>query len=209
MQELLQLPLQVQATLVAGYLGYVILKRDYRNIEKTTDVWMLILVLGMPTALIIQFYDSKCAYLSVFIAPLMAIIWIKWLENRWRDFLHEKHISHRINEGNVWKTLSSDKNVQATQIKLFHENGKCYCCHNTLEFINEPFAPFIMDDDGIAFYVSHVIAKDDDDWEEIEDVKLKPTLGSIITYFPRSDIKLLEIRYIKPNQKILEDEVTS
>ncbi|WP_201525898.1 hypothetical protein [Psychrobacter frigidicola] len=38
MQELLQLPIQIQATLVPGYLGYALLKRDYRKTEKITDM---------------------------------------------------------------------------------------------------------------------------------------------------------------------------
>ena len=40
MQELLQLPLQVQATLVSGYIGYVLLRRDHRTTEKLVDVWI-------------------------------------------------------------------------------------------------------------------------------------------------------------------------
>ena len=53
-----------------------------------------------------------------------------------------------------------------------------------------------MDEDGIAFYVTH-IAKAGENWEEEDDVKLADDLGSMVTYFPREDIKLLEMRYHK------------
>lgn len=197
MQELLQLPLQVQATLVAGYLGYIILKRDYRKTEKLSDMWMLILFLGLPTALTVQLCDSPWAYLSIISGPLIAFVWLKFAEARWTKFLHRNKVSHTVSSGDVWKTLSSHKGIAATEIKLFHKNGSAYACHGTSQFIGEPFEPFIMDDDGIAFYVTHVIKDGQDDWEEEDDVKLGPEHGSMITYFPRDDIKFLEMRYIK------------
>lgn len=197
MQELLQLPLQIQATLVAGYLGYALLKRDYRKNEKITDVWLLVLVLGLPTAIILYLYDSTVAYLSVFSGPLFAYAWVKWLEPMWAEFLQRHHVSHHMNDGDVWKTLAAHKKVATTEIKLFHKNGTCYACHGTSQFIGEPFAPFIMDDDGIAFYVTHTIKQEQENWEEEDDVKLDSDQGSMITYFPRDDIKFLEMRYKK------------
>lgn len=196
MQELLQLPLQVQATLVAGYLGYILLRRDYRKTEKLVDVWMLILVLGLPTALAVQLWDSAYAYFSIPSGILIAYWWLTKGEKKWRDYLYKKKVSSTLNLGNVWKTLSSHKGVAATQIKLYHKDGTCYASQNTSEFLDEPFAPFTMDEDGIAFYVTH-IAKAGENWEEEDDVKLADDLGSMVTYFPREDIKLLEMRYHK------------
>lgn len=196
MQELLKLPIQIQATLVAGYLGYIILKRDYRKNEKPTDVWMLVLLLGLPTALTVQLWESNWAYLAVLSGPIIAYLWLKFADYKWTDFLYKSKVSHNINTGDVWKTLSSHKGVAATQIKLYHKDGTCYASQETVEFLDEPFAPFIMDDDGIAFYVTH-IAKVGEDWEKEDDVKLADDLGTMVTYFPRNDIKLLEMRYQK------------
>lgn len=197
MQEIIQLPLQVQATLVAGYLGYIVLKRDYRKTEKSADMWLLILVLGLPTAIIVQLCDSMSAYLSVFIAPILAFIWVKWLDSSWRQFLYHNQVSHRLNEGDTWNTLSSHKGVVATQITLTRKDGSCYLCQSTARFNDEPFAPFVMDDDGIAFYVTDFMGKDDKNWETVQDVKLSPEYGSLLTYFPREDIKFLEMRFTK------------
>lgn len=196
MQEILQLPLQVQATLVAGYLGYVLLRRDYRKTEKLVDVWMLILVLGLPTALTIQLWDSPYAYCAIPSGLLIAYWWLTRGEGKWSDFLYKKNVSSTLGLGDVWKTISSHKKVGATQIKLYHKDGTCYACHNTVDFLDEPFAPFTMDEDGIAFYVTH-IAKAEQDWEEEDHVKLADDLGSMVTYFPRDDIKFLEVRYHK------------
>ena len=197
MQELLQLPLQIQATLVAGYWGYIILKRDYRNTEKLTDVWMLVLLLGLPTALTIQFLDSNWAYLAVLLGPIIAFIWVKFAEASWTGFLHRNKVSHTIGSGDVWKTLSSHKGVEATQIKLIHKDGRQYLCNNTSDFYGDIFAPFIMDDDGIAFYVTHTRSIGRASWSKVNDVKLTPEYGSMITYFPRADVHFLELRYIR------------
>lgn len=197
MQELLQLPLQVQATLVAGYIGYVLLRRDYRKTEKLVDVWMLILVLGLPTALAIQLWDSAYAYLFIPSGLLLAFCWLTWGEDKWRDFLYKMNVSNTLNIGDVWKTLSTHKGVEATQISLINKDGKVYLCDNPSRFNGEPFAPFIMDDDSIAFYVTHTKGKEDVNWKEIDDVKMGPEFGSALTYFPRADISLLDIRYIK------------
>ena len=197
MQELLQLPLQVQATLVAGYLGYVLLRRDYRKTEKIVDVWMLILVLGLPTALAVQFWDSVWAYVFIPSGILLAHCWLTWGEERWRKYLYEKNMSNTLNLGDVWKTLSTHKGVEPTQISLVNKDGKVYLCDNPSIFDGEPFAPFIMDDDSIAFYVTHTKSKEDEDWKEINDVKMSPEFGSSLTYFPRADVSLLDIRYTR------------
>ena len=97
MQELLQLPLQVQATLVAGYLGYILLRRDYRKTEKLVDVWMLILVLGLPTALAVQLWDSAYAYFSIPSGILIAYWWLTRGEKKWRDYLYKKKVSSTLN----------------------------------------------------------------------------------------------------------------
>ena len=201
MQELLQLPLQIQATLVAGYWGYIVLKRDYRNTEKLTDVWMLVLLLGLPTALTIQLCDSNWAYLAVLSGPIIAFIWVKFAEAGWTDFLHRSKVSHTISSGDVWKTLSSYKGIEATQIKLIHKDGRQYLCDDTNEFCGDVFSPFIMDDDGIAFYVTDTKNAGGTDWIEVADVKLSSEYGSMITYFPRTDIHFLQMRYIKDIRK--------
>lgn len=196
MHELLKLPLQVQAILVAGYMGYLIYKRDHRKNENQTDMLMLILLFGLPTALILHFDNDKIAYLSVFLGLLLALLWVKTLSKHWTNFLYKHDISHTLNEGDVWKTLSSTKGVAATQIILYHKNGKQYLCDGTVDFIGEPFAPFTMDDDGIAFYVTHV-ATNGGNWVEVSDVKLQPEFGSKITYFSKSDIDLVDMRFIR------------
>ena len=200
MQELLQLPLQIQATLVAGYWGYIVLKRDYRNTEKLTDVWMLVLLLGLPTALTIQLWDSNWAYIAVLSGPIIAFIWVKFAEAGWTGFLHRSKVSHTISSGDVWKTLSSYKGIEATQIKVIHKNGRQYLCNHTSDFHEDVFAPFIMDDDGIAFYVTDTKKENDEEWSVVGDVKLDEH-GSMITYFPRADIHFLELRYIKDAKK--------
>lgn len=201
MQELLQLPLQVQATLVAGFLGYSIYKRDYRNTEKATDMLLLVLLFGLPTSLILQYFDnSPWAFLSVFIAPVMAFVWVKWCESRWVNFLYRQDVSHKVNQGDVWKTLSSTKGVAVTQIILYHKNGKRYMCDATVDFNGEPFAPFTMDEDGIAFYVTGVFSQGDTEWQMINDVKMSADYGSMITYFPRADIEFLDMRFSRYTQ---------
>ena len=195
MQELLQLPLQVQATLVAGYLGYIILKRDYRKTEKLSDMWMLILFLGLPTALLIQFWDSSWAYASVLLGPLLALIWTKCIDKCWNKFLYDSKISNKVNEGDVWKTISSNKNVAPTQISLTTKDGACYLCEDATQFNGEEFASFVMDDDGIAFYVTDFLNPGESTWNEVEDVQLGEGLGSLLTYFPRENIRLLEMRF--------------
>lgn len=197
MQDLFQLPLQIQATLVAGYLGYVLLKRDYRKTEKMPDMWMLILLLGLPTALTLQLCDSNWAYLMVFSGPLIAFLWLKFADYKWTGFLYKNRVSHNLNTGDVWKTLSSHKGVAATQVKVVHKNGNQYLCDHTMRFFEDAFAPFIMDDDGIAFYVTDTKGKDDTEWTEVKEVKLESEFGSMITYFPRDDIQFLEMRYTK------------
>lgn len=195
MQELLQLPLQVQATLVAGYLGYIVLKRDYRKTEKLSDMWMLILFLGLPTALLIQFWDSSWAYASVLLGPLLALIWTKCIDKCWNKLLYDNKISNKVNEGDVWKTISSNKNVAPTQISLTTKDGAFYLCQDTTQFNGEEFASFVMDDDGIAFYVTDFVNPGESTWNEVEDVQLGEDLGSLLTYFPRENIRLLEMRF--------------
>ncbi len=201
MQELIQLPLNIQAILVAGYMGYALYKRDNRKNESKTDMLILMLVFGMPTAIALQLCNSVWTYLWIFSAPVMAFIWLKLGQSYWQKLLYKTDVSYHADDGNVWKTLGSSKGIFAKQIVLYTKDDKQYLCNNTEDFYNDyhaPFAPFLIDDDGIAFYVTHTIMPTDDDWVEVEDV-INEQVGSTLTYFPRDNIRLLEMRMTQPN----------
>lgn len=197
MNELINLPLQLQATLVSGYLGYILINRDHRKTEKLTDVWLMVLLLGLPTALAVQIWGSKWAYLSVLIAPLMAFAWVKWGKYRWFRFLQYSSVSHETGDGDAWKTLTTRKNVAVTQITVTLNNGNKYLCDNADHFKHNSFAPYVKDEDGIAFYVTHYCVKTGGDWGDWKKANVSdPDWGDEITYFPRHDIALLEMRCV-------------
>lgn len=197
MNELINLPLKLQATLVSGYLGYILINRDHRKTEKLTDVWLMVLLLGLPTALAVQIWVSKWAYLSVLIAPLVAFAWVKWGKYRWFRFLRWSSVSHETGDGDAWKTLTTRKNVAVTQIKVTLKNGNQYLCDNVHQFKDNSFAPYVKDEDGIAFYVTHYCLKTETgmgEWKET--LARNADWGDEITYFPRSDIAMLDMRYL-------------
>ncbi|PID66605.1 MAG: hypothetical protein CR975_02195 [Gammaproteobacteria bacterium] len=192
MQGLLDLPFQVQAVIVSGYIGYVIAHRDYRKTEKITDMWMMILIFGFPTGLLLTIFDSALAYSSIVIGPIIAFLWNKFGKKRFNELLRKAHISYETNEGDVWNTLATRKGVTITQLTVTLKNGRKYHCSDTAKFQNEEFTPCLIDDDGIAFYVDKFI---DSQGKWSEDDETLGKMGSLITYFPRNDITLLEARF--------------
>ncbi len=193
MKELLELPIYLQIVIASGYVGYTIAQRDYRKNEKTTDMWLAILLFGLPSGVILTLTDSHWSYLSVLIAPFLGWVWAKKGKSYLSKLLHWSRASYENNEGDIWNTLATRKGVEITQITVTLTNGRQYHCSDTAIYNKEEFAPCLFDDDGIAFYVDHYKTAEGK-WETEPQVKDK-SMGAAITYFPKSDIALLEVRF--------------
>ncbi len=196
MNAIIELPLQIQAILVSGYLGYILINRDHRSTEKNLDVWLMILLLGLPTAITLKFCSSEWGYLSILIAPVIAFLWAKWGKYHWFRLLRSSNVSYETGDGDAWKTLTTRKNVAVTQITVTLKNGNKYHCENAHQFSHNSFAPYVKDDDGIAFYVTHYCTKTKDGWGNWQKAinVCNSEWGDEITYFPRADIAMLEMR---------------
>ncbi len=194
MNSYLQLPLQVQAVLVSGYLGYFFINRNHNKL-KLMDIWLTILILGLPTALIVQSFVSKWAYASVLIGPVLGALWSWGGRSNLHRLLRWSDVSYETGEGDAWKTLTARKNARVTQITVTVKDGSKYLCDNAHAFVHNTFAPYVKDEDGIAFYVTHYCKKINGEYGDWIATNVSDDVwGDEITYFPRANIELLEIR---------------
>lgn len=193
MNTILELPLLLQIILATGYAGYVIAQRDYRKNERKTDMLLGVLLMGLPTALIILLVSSNWKYLSLMLPPILGWGWAAYGRQWLFKVLRLTNASYENNEGDVWNTLSTRKRIFATQITVRLKNGNLYHCNNTMLFKDEPFFPFTMDEDGIAFYVTEH-KKPDGEWKKDDEV-IDADWGASVMYFPRADIAHLDIRF--------------
>lgn len=192
MKDLLELPIYLQIVIASGYAGYVIAQRDYRKNEKNTDVYLMILLLGLPSGLMLTLWKSPWAYTSALFAPILGFLWAKYGKQSLFAFLNRTGAAHENNEGSVWDTLATRKGVIITQITVTLKNGRKYHCSDTAKYYTAEFSPCLIDDDGIAFYVDSFVDSQGQ-WTTDHDVQSK--MGALVSYFPRNDIALLEVRF--------------
>ncbi|MBB3427938.1 putative membrane protein YcfT [Rhizobium sp. BK312] len=216
MNELLKLPFEIQIVLVAGYLGYKLTTATKKLEHKTEDFLLQVLVFGTlgrvfsyvvarlvmklgywaPTAVVDTDYKSVAtiSVLAIIGSVGSALLWRKYLEKCVKAAMSHMKIYHDDHETSAFRSiLSADARWSFIQVHL--TSGKILESWLKLpEQAGIPTRPVILNDDGIALYVTaiHPSEGESRDCEQVT-----PAGDSIITYIPRSEIKQIDIGWRK------------
>ena len=216
MNELLKLPFEIQIVLVAGYLGYKLTTATKKLEHKTEDFLLQVLVFGTlgrvfsyvvarlvmklgywaPTAVVDTDYKSVAiiSVLAIIGSVGSALFWRKYFEKCVKAAMSRMKIYHDDHETSAFRSiLSADTRWSFIQVHL--ANGKILESWLKLpEQAGIPTKPVILNDDGIALYVTAIHGADG----ENRDCEQVTTTGeNIITYIPRSEIKQIDIGWRK------------
>lgn len=216
MNELLKLPYEIQIVLVAGYLGYKLTTATKKAEHKTEDFLLQVLVFGTigrvisylvalfvmmlgywaPTAVVETNYKSVAVIsaLAIIGAVVFALLWRRYLETCVKAVMSYLDIYHDDHETSAFRSVTSAK-TRWSFIQVHLTNGSILESWLKLpEQAGIPTKPVILNDDGVALYVTTIHPKDGDsrDCEQVTS-----TGENVITYIPRSEIKQIDIGWKK------------
>jgi len=216
MNELLKLPFEIQIVLVAGYLGYKLTTATKKVEHKTEDFILQVLVFGTlgrafsyavakiatilgfsaPTTVVDTDYRSVVIIgaLAIMGSVVFALLWRCYLEKAMKDVMSYLNIYHDDHETSAFRSVTSAK-TRWSFIQVHLTNGTILESWLKLpEQAGVPTRPVILNDDGIALYVTTIHPKDG----ESRDCEQVTTTGeNVITYVPRSEIKQIDIGWKK------------
>ncbi|AFL52529.1 hypothetical protein ABIE78_001592 [Sinorhizobium fredii] len=216
MNELLKLPFEIQIVLVAGYLGYKLTTAARKLEHKTEDFLLQVLVLGTlgrafsyvvtklavkvgysaPTAVVDTDYRSVLIIgtLAVVGSTFFALLWRRYLDRAIKQLMSALNVYHDDHETSALRSLTS-ANARWSFIQIHLASGKILeSLFHRAESSGIPTKPLIINEDGIALYVTAVHRAEG----EREDYDTITSSGeNVITYVPRSEIKQIDIGWKK------------
>lgn len=216
MNELLKLPYEIQIVLVAGYLGYKLSTATKKAEHKTEDFLLQVLVYGtlgrafsyvvvrllmklgysVPTTLIETDYKSvvMIGALAILGSVASALLWRRYIEKGVKAAMSFLNIYHDDHETSAFRSVTSAK-TRWSFVQVHLNNGKILESWLKLpEQAGIPTKPVILNDDGIALYVTTIHG---DDGESHDCEQVTSTGETIISYIPRSEIKQIDIGWKK------------
>ena len=201
MQELLQLPWQIQIVIVSGYLGYRVAYAGRTSAHNTTDVFAIVLCFGgvalLSFKVIISFgegvwYQTVGSVSAVGFALITAAIWRRFV----RDWCASavRWLSHSQDDGHstAWETIIQQQGLTYSQINVRLTSGEIYESYPLGQFNNEPNGPCVFGGDGsVGLFVTHITDLNDE--RRVTEL-LKTEEGLRMTYIPVGSIIEVDFR---------------
>lgn len=214
LENLLQLPYQTLAILVAGYLSYRLAYTGRDTTHRTLDSLAIALVFAFvaqaASAGFLILYHWKYPVPSsgelplwvgygasvggIFVALLSAGVWRRVSVSAVPELLRSAGISSADRNTAAWETVINREDSGPSQITVVKKDGTTLQCERLDDFKKAPFGPMILGQDGsIAMYVTDYRAADTDEWEKVD--PSHGDWGPEITIIPAGEISEVRIRH--------------
>ena len=200
MNDLFELPYEVQIVLVAGYLGYKVSTLGRGVVHRLEDILLQVLVYGLVgriSVMVLQTFAGNLglpavAAISIVSAVVMASVWRQFLAPKASSAMSYFRVYRDDHESSAWSSILATR-AQWTYVQVHIDDGR------VLESVfgslpRTPSEPIIVNDDGIVIYVTSVYSADGTN-------RKVDVVGNdqdyIVTYVPRSTIRQIEIGWRK------------
>lgn len=199
--RLLNLPWEIQLTLGAGYLAYLIACFGMRDHHKPADVTFGTLAFGLCAASVLALVPPAIGWPRAIIAitapPLAALLWRLWLGDALRRLARAINLSWSDDTPSAWyRVTQTNRQHYVTQIIVFLDDGTVLFCADTRRFVTSPFGPCVLGANGdVALYVTHAERPGDGSFFERDRVR-DPVHGDDMTYIPAARIREMRIRML-------------
>lgn len=214
LENLLQLPYQTLAILVAGYLSYRLAYTGRDTTHRTLDTLAIALVFAFVaqgvSAGFLTLYNWKYPVPSdgeiplwagygasvggIIVALMVAGVWRKFNNKALPWILRKLRISSADRNYSAWESIIANEDSGPSSITIVKKDGAKLMSEKLADFENAPFGPAILGNDGsVAVYVTHCKDIDAADWESIE--VDYADWGPEITIIPANEIAEIRIRH--------------
>jgi len=214
LENLLQLPYQTLAILVAGYLSYRLAYTGRDATHRTLDTLAIALVFAFvaqaASAGLLILYNQQFQIPSggelplwagygasvggIIVALLVAALWRRVSVSAVPELLRSAGISSADRNTAAWETVINREDSGPSQITVVKKDGTTLQCERLDDFKKAPFGPMILGQDGsIAIYVTDYRASASDEWEKVD--PFHGDWGPEITIIPAAEISEVRIRH--------------
>lgn len=214
LENLLQLPYQTLAILIAGYLSYRLAYTGRDTTHRTLDTLAIALVFAFvaqaaSAALLILCHWNNPAPSGgelplwvgygasvggIVVALSSAGVWRRVSVSAVPELLRSAGISSADRNTAAWETVINREDSGPSQITIVKKDGTTLQCERLDDFKKAPFGPMILGQDGsVAIYVTDYRAANSDEWEEVD--PSHGDWGLEITIIPAGEISEVRIRH--------------
>lgn len=190
---------ELLATVAFGFLGYRIAYAERVASDDMPNIVFLSACFALVAGLLVDFFksihftDAETLLFAFFgtigIAALWRIVGIRLYARAWRA----AGASHHDGQETALDSVRLDAGFSPTQIKVSLIDGSALFCDNLHKFKDEGFGPCKIGSDGsVSLYVTHYYSKTEGEWRETDHVQGE--FGSLSTYVPSDQIRLIEVR---------------
>ncbi|MBP2560344.1 hypothetical protein J2857_003113 [Neorhizobium galegae] len=217
----MKIPYELQIVLVAGYLAYKIISIGKGRIHRTEDFLLQVLSFGVvsrsATAAILWLFPKSMpievdeavsialvAVLTCAVATVLGMLWRAFGEGVVRSIMNVSGVYRDDHESSVWQSIMNQP-AKWTVVQIFLEDGLVLEA-NFGQMKPFPRVPIIMNEDGIATYVTGRYREDN----SFESYDITGNDGDItLTYVPRSSIKRVDVSWRLPDRHIIASEISA
>ncbi|MBP1858846.1 hypothetical protein [Rhizobium herbae] len=219
METLLKIPYELQIVLVAGYLAYKIISIGKGRNHRTEDFLLQVLSFGvaarsataatlwllpkrMPLAVDEAVSVALVAILTCTIAVAFGMLWRSLGERAARVMMNASGVYRDDHESSVWQSIMN-QSAKWTVVQIHLENGLVLEA-NFGQMKPFPKVPVIMNEDGMAVYVTGRYREDN----SFEQYEITGNDGDItLTYLPKSSIKRVDVSWRLPDRHVITAKV--
>ena len=160
--DLINLPMEVQLALGAGFAAYMTAYAGRRSGHSPTDSVMISLLFGLVALwtfrIVLGLFGSVPALPAGALAAVaVAALWRKYLRQWWLDLLRVTRVSGEDGLPTVWQSVSQDMRFDISELTVRLKSGRILHCSRVHDFRDRPHGPALFGEDGsVAIYVTEV-----------------------------------------------------
>lgn len=198
-QEILNLPLELQVALGGGYLAYATAYAGLRRGHSGSDSAMIALAFGLIGVGVFRLVGLAPGYwrfaqipAAVLVMQCAGLLWRAWGRVTWRRLLRWFRVHQDDGLTSAWDALIQSPGLKITQVRVITKDGRDLWCSNA-SLYSGPAEMTLGVDGAVTMVVeseeSYPASTGEEPREEITD-----PWGTRVTYIPADQIARVELR---------------
>lgn len=202
MENLINLPWQVQLVIASGYAAYSLSYVGIRSHHSSIEIAFSTLIFGLVTviALYVLFvFKIKDVFLSTILAFLFTVaagfLWRRFGRGLLRATVRKIGVSESDDDPSAWTALFDGHNCVVSQIAVRLTDGSWIRCDDTRLFKDEPFGPCLLGGTGdLIIYPTHIVTPSGIVRPQLTTIN---NHGTRSYYIPKETISYMSVRHRK------------
>lgn len=205
-EKILSLPWQIQVSLGAGYVAYLLAYAGIRDHHKGIDVPFRAISFGLVATLMLYVTSDLSPVFAILSSSLVTvfsgILWRMCGIPAYRCFLRKFRISWADDTPSAWSKIALENTKYTTsQLAVNLQDGSWVKCSNVHRVSEWPNGPFVLGNNGdVAMYIDKVSYPDKSERDFGETISVDGW-GKNMTFIPAQQVRQIKMRLVEPEVK--------